>query len=88
MVTREVTVLNELGIHARPASQIVKLAALSKADFWIEKNGQKVNGKSIMGVMMLAAEKGSTVILTAKGEDAETLIDQIEELIKNKFGED
>ncbi|MBU0518863.1 HPr family phosphocarrier protein [bacterium] len=84
---RELVVLNELGIHARPASKIVKYAARSTARFWIEKDGQRVNGKSIMGVMMLAAEQGSTVILEAEGEGADELLDIIEDLIRNKFNE-
>ncbi|TKJ40622.1 phosphocarrier protein HPr [candidate division LCP-89 bacterium B3_LCP] len=88
MIRREVTILNELGIHARPASKIVKAASLSKANFWISKDGQKINGKSIMGVMMLAAEKGSTVVIEADGEGAEELIDQIVSLIENQFSEE
>lgn len=88
MIRREVVVLNELGIHARPASQVVKAAAASPADFWIEKDGQKVNGKSIMGVMMLAAGKGSKIIIEADGEGEEELLDEIEKLIKDKFGEE
>jgi len=88
MTRREVTILNTLGLHARPAARIVKAAALSRADLWIEKDGQRVNGKSIMGVMMLAAEKGSTIVLEAEGEGAEKLIAEIVELIQNKFDED
>ncbi len=88
VIRREVVVENELGIHARPASQIVKAAASSRADFWMEKDGQRVNGKSIMGVMMLAVAKGQKVILEAGGEGAEELLDKIEELIRNKFGEE
>jgi len=86
-IRREFVVLNELGIHARPASKIVKFAAKFPAKFWIEKDGQRVNGKSIMGVMMLAAEKGSTVICEAEGEGAEELLDIIADLIRNKFDE-
>ena len=88
MVYREVIILNEFGIHARPAARIVKAASLSKADFWISKDGQRVNGKSIMGVMMLAAEKGSTVVLEADGEGDEALIEEIITLIMNKFEEE
>ena len=88
MIRREVQINNELGLHARPASKVVKIASLSKADFWIEKDGQRVNGKSIMGVMMLAAEKGSTIIIEADGDGAAELIDKIERLINNKFCED
>ena len=88
MIRREVQIINELGLHARPASRLVKIASLSKADLWIEKDGQRVNAKSIMGVMMLAAEKGSTIILEANGEGEEELFTEILELIKNKFGEE
>jgi phosphocarrier protein HPr len=88
MIRREIQIINQLGLHARPASRLVKIAALSRADLWIEKDGQRVNGKSIMGVMMLAAEKGSTIILEAKGEGEKELLDQIEELIRNKFEEE
>lgn len=86
-VRREVVIINELGIHARPAARIVKAASLSKAHFWIGKDGQRVNGKSIMGVMMLAAEKGSTVTIEAEGEGAEVLIEEIVQMIQNKFEE-
>lgn len=88
MIHREIVIINELGIHARPAAKIVKAAALSKANFWISKDGQRVNGKSIMGVMMLAAEKGSTVVIEADGEGEEELIQEIVTLIENKFDED
>lgn len=88
MTRREVVILNTLGLHARPAAKIVKAAALSKANLWIEKDGQRVNGKSIMGVMMLAAEKGSTVIFEADGEGEEELIEQIILLVNNKFDEE
>lgn len=88
MIRREVRILNELGLHARPAARIVKIASLSPANFWISKDGQRVNGKSIMGVMMLAAEKGSTVVIEADGEGAEKLIEDVIKLIEEKFGED
>lgn len=87
MIRREVVILNELGVHARPAARIVKTASLFKANLWIEKDGQRVNAKSIMGVMMLAAEKGSTVVLEADGEGAEELIEEILKLIHDKFDE-
>ncbi len=88
MIRREIQIINQLGLHARPASRLVKIASLSKANLWVEKDGQRVNGKSIMGVMMLAAEKGSTIILEADGEDEKELLDKIEELIRNKFEEE
>ena len=88
MVRKEITIINTLGLHARPAAQIVKLAAQRKASLWIEKDGERINGKSIMGVMMLAAEKGSTLILEASGEEEEELIRELEELFRNKFNEE
>jgi phosphocarrier protein len=88
MIRREVVILNELGVHARPAARIVKAASLRKASLWIEKDGERVNGKSIMGVMMLAAEKGSSIVLEADGEDEEELIEEIVKLIYDKFNED
>ncbi len=88
MVRKEITVINTLGLHARPAAQIVKIAAQRKASLWIEKDGERINGKSIMGVMMLAAEKGSTLILETSGEEEEELIRELEELFRNKFNEE
>jgi phosphocarrier protein len=88
MVRKEITVINTLGLHARPAAQIVKIAAQRKASLWIEKDGERINGKSIMGVMMLAAEKGSTITLEANGEEEEELICELEELFRNKFNEE
>ena len=88
MIRKEITIYNKLGLHARPAAKIVKIAAQHKASLWIEKDGERVNGKSIMGVMMLAAEKGSKILLEANGEEEEELIRELEELIQNKFDED
>ena len=88
MIRKEVTIINAVGLHARPASKIVQIAAGSKASLWIEKDGERVNGKSILGVMMLAAEKGSKIILEAKGEGEGELIQQLVELFQNKFYED
>lgn len=88
MIRKEITIYNALGLHARPAAQIVKIAAQRKASLWIEKDGERVNGKSIMGVMTLAAEKGSTLMLEASGEEEQELIRDLEELIRNKFNEE
>ena len=88
MIHKEITIINTLGLHARPAAQIVKIAAQRKASLWIEKDGERINGKSIMGVMMLAAEKGSTIVLEANGEEEQELIHDLEELIRNKFYEE
>jgi phosphocarrier protein HPr len=84
---RSVQIVNEAGIHARPAAEIVKTAARFKSEIMIVKDGLDVNAKSIMGVMMLAAECGSTVLLRADGDDAQAAIDAIAEVIANGFGE-
>ena len=86
-VQRSVQIVNEAGIHARPAAEIVKTAARFKCDITIVKDGLDVNAKSIMGVMMLAAECGSTVLLSAEGEDAQAAIDAIAAVIAAGFGE-
>ena len=87
MVERTVQILNKNGLHARPAAEIVKLAAKYKSEITISRDGTEVNGKSIMGVMMLAAECGASIVLRANGEDAEQALDAIASLIANKFGE-
>lgn len=87
MPERAVQVVNEAGIHARPAAEIVKTAARFKSDVMIVKDGLDVNARSIMGVMMLAAECGSTVLLKGDGEDAQAAIDAIAQVIENGFGE-
>jgi phosphocarrier protein len=86
-VERAVTIANRNGIHARPAAEIVKIAAKFKSDITLVRDDLEVNGKSIMGVMMLAAEYGSTLILRADGDDAEAAVDAIATCIANKFGE-
>lgn len=87
MVERTVQILNKNGLHARPAAEIVKLAAKYRSEITISRDGTEVNGKSIMGVMMLAAECGASILLRADGDDAEQAIDAIAALIANKFGE-
>ena len=87
MVERTVQILNKNGLHARPAAEIVKLAAKYRSEITISRDGTEVNGKSIMGVMMLAAECGASIVLRADGEDADQAIDAIAALIANKFGE-
>jgi phosphocarrier protein HPr len=84
---RAVQIANKNGLHARPAAEIVKTAAKFKSDVTIVRDELEVNGKSIMGVMMLAAEFGSTVTLRAAGDDAEAAVDAIASCIANKFGE-
>jgi phosphocarrier protein len=87
MAERAVRIANKNGLHARPAAEIVKTAAKFKSDVTIVRDELEVNGKSIMGVMMLAAEFGSTVTLRAAGDDAEAAVDAIASCIANKFGE-
>ena len=87
MVERTVQILNKNGLHARPAAEIVKLAAKYASEITISRDGTEVNGKSIMGVMMLAAECGASIVLRATGDDAEQAVDAIATLIANKFGE-
>ena len=83
----EYEIVNRLGLHARAAAQLVQTANRFLSDVMIEKDGNQVNGKSIMGVMMLAASKGSSIILHAEGEDANQCIQKLETLIKNRFDE-
>ena len=87
MVERSVQVINRNGLHARPAAEIVKAAAKFRSDITIVRDDLEVNGKSIMGVMMLAAECGSTVELRAEGPDASEALDALSKLIAGKFGE-
>jgi phosphocarrier protein len=87
MTERDAIIVNPLGLHARPAAQIVRLATTFGSDIWLEKDGMKVNGKSIMGVMMLAAECGSTIKVQASGDDAEQAIDAICGLVAEGFNE-
>ncbi len=88
MTEKVIEVINSLGLHARPAAQFVKIASLSKSEVFIEKDGVRVNGKSIMGVMMLAAEQGSKLKITVDGPDESELIESLITLFKNKFYEE
>lgn len=87
MIQREATIRNELGVHARPAAQFVRLASTFAAAIEIECRGQRVNGKSIMGVMMLAAEQGAKVMICADGADAEAAVEALAQLVERGFGE-
>ncbi len=87
MPEREVKIVNKLGIHARPAAEIVKTAGKFKSSITIVREDLEVNAKSIMGVMMLAAEFGSTIVLRASGEDADGALDALAMVVANKFGE-
>ena len=87
-VTRELVVINKLGIHARPAALFVKTANRFECDIFIEKDGERVNGKSIMGLMMLAAGPGCKLVLFAEGPDALKAVGEIEALVRRKFDEE
>ena len=87
-MTKDFLVCNKLGIHARPAAMFVKTANRFACDIFVEKDGEKVNGKSIMGLMMLAAGPGSKVTVHANGQDALQALAELETLIKRKFDED
>ena len=86
--TREMVVINKLGIHARPAAMFVKTANRFDCEVVVEKDGEKVNGKSIMGLMMLAAGPGSKLTVRAEGDDAARAVNELETLFKRKFDED
>jgi len=88
MVTKDLVITNRLGIHARPAALFVKVANRFRCDLFVEKDGERINGKSIMGLMMLAAGPGCRVTIHAHGEDAPQAVAEIEALVKRKFDED
>ena len=88
VITKEFTILNKLGIHARPAALFVKTANQFASEIFVEKDGEKVNGKSIMGLMMLAAGMGSKVTVYAQGADAPQVIAALDALVKRKFDEE
>jgi phosphocarrier protein len=87
MPERTVTIVNKVGLHARPAAQIVKLTSKYKSEITLVRDDLEVNGKSIMGVMMLAAECGAQLTLRAEGPDADALLDALAQLIADGFGE-
>ncbi len=87
MIVREVTVTNQAGLHTRPASMIVRTASKFRSDFYIQKDDYEINGKSIIGVMTLAAEQGSTLTLVLDGEDEKEAADAISKLFEDGFGE-
>src|SRR5436309_9866278 len=85
---KEITVVNRLGLHARPAALFVKIASRFRADVWVKKENEEVNGKSIMGLMMLAAGQGSKLRVRCEGPDAARALEEIEALVNAKFNED
>ena len=87
-LSRELTIINKRGMHARAAAKFVQLASTCACEIEVERKGQRVNGKSIMGVMMLAASKGSNITVYANGDDAEISINKIANLINTRFDED
>jgi len=88
VVRKTITIKNRLGLHARPAALLVQLTNTFTSEITVENNGQKVNGKSIMGLMMLAAAQNTKLIFEACGKDAENAITKIKELLDHKFHED
>ena len=88
MQQRDVEVVNKLGLHARPSAKLTQLASSFKSQVFMARNGRRVNAKSIMGVMMLAAAKGSTITLETDGEDEVAAIDALAGLISSGFGEE
>ena len=87
MLTISIKIINKLGLHARASAKLTQVANQFKSDIWIEKNNKKVNAKSIMGVMMLAASQGSDVIITTEGSDEQEALNTIVDLINDYFGE-
>ena len=88
MISRDFTISNKLGLHARPSAQLTQAASRFSSDIHISRGARRVNAKSIMGVMMLAAGQGSTVTVEAEGEDAEQAVQAIGQLIDDGFGEE
>ena len=87
MIEKTVTIVNKAGMHTRPASNIVKIASKYRSDFYIIKDGYRINGKSIIGVMTLAAEQGSTLTLELEGEDEEKAAKELTKFFEEGFGE-
>ena len=86
--SKDLPIENRNGLHARPAALFVKTSSRFRSEVWVEKDGEKVNGKSIMGLMMLAAGKGSVLRITAEGDDAALVMQELEHLISTRFGEE
>ena len=86
-IQKELTIRNKMGMHARPAAQFVKRASKYQCDVWVEKDDEPVNGKSIMGLKMLAAGRGETIKIIADGNDAEAAVADLEELVTSGFGD-
>jgi len=87
VASAELTILNKLGLHARASAKLTQVANDFKSEVWLSRNGRRVNAKSIMGVMMLAAGKGASITVEAEGADADAALRAIRQLIADKFGE-
>ena len=87
-VEKDLAITNRLGLHARPAAMFVRIASRYRSEVWVSKEGEEVNGKSIMGLMMLAAGKGSTLHLRCEGPDADKALEELEGLINSNFNEE
>ncbi|HSH38817.1 MAG TPA: HPr family phosphocarrier protein [Chthoniobacterales bacterium] len=85
---KEITIVNRLGMHARPAAMFVRIASRYRCEIWVEKDGEEINGKSIMGLMMLAAGQGSKLRVRCEGPDAQEALRELEQLIAASFNED
>ena len=87
-IVKEVTIVNRLGMHARPAAMFVRIASRYRCEIWVEKDGEEINGKSIMGLMMLAAGQGSKLRIRCQGSDAAEALCELEGLIAGRFSEE
>jgi len=87
-IEKEIMIINRLGLHARPAAMFVRIASRYRSEIWVAKEGEQINGKSIMGLMMLAAGQGSKLTIRCEGADADKVMEELEELIRQKFNED
>jgi len=87
-VEKEVAIVNRLGMHARPAAMFVRIASRYRCEIWVKKEGEEINGKSIMGLMMLAAGQGSTLHIRCEGADADRAMEDLEKLISARFNEE
>ena len=88
MLQREVEIVNRLGLHARASAKLTQIAGQFQSDVWVSRNGRRVNAKSIMGVMMLAASQGSKIVLETSGPDEEQAMQAVTQLIAGRFDED
>src|ERR1044072_1917993 len=85
---KAIMIINRRGLHARPAAMFVRIASRYRSEVWVEKEGEQINGKSIMGLMMLAAGQGSKLLIRCEGPDADKVLEELEDLIQKKFNED